>query len=273
MRSIPLRLRCGGVSTFFLVVSSFLLSTLAAGQQRFGSPRITEAVNEGQRIVLKGNTLPLARAEFEVAAAPADLPMDRMLLVLKRSPDQEAALRKLLDDQQDKSSPDFHKWLTPEQFGQQFGPADSDIQAIASWLQAHGFQIAQVSKGRSLIEFSGTAAQVKEAFHTAIHKYVVNGKAHWANASDPEIPASLAPVVAGVHSLHNFYSQPRLVILNEKARATVKPGVPTKITFTDGSHGLVPTDYAVIYNATPARSSGISGTGQVIAVIARSNLF
>src|SRR5579862_3045393 len=273
MRSIPLRLRCGGVSTFFLVVSSFLLSTLAAGQQRFGSPRITEAVNEGQRIVLKGNTLPLARAEFEVAAAPADLPMDRMLLVLKRSPDQEAALRKLLDDQQDKSSPDFHKWLTPEQFGQQFGPADSDIQAIASWLQAHGFQIAQVSKGRSLIEFSGTAAQVKEAFHTAIHKYVVNGKAHWANASDPQIPAALAPVVAGVHSLHNFYAQPHVLMSKEKISATVKPGPRPQVSFSSTVQALGPADYAVIYSANGAFSSGISGQGQTIAVVARSNLF
>jgi hypothetical protein len=273
MRSIPLRLRCGGVSTFFLVVSSFFLSTVAAGQQRFVSPRITEAVNESQRVVLKGSTHPLARPEFEVAAAPADLPMDRMLLVLKRSPEQEAALRKLLDDQQDKSSPDFHKWLTPEQFGQQFGPADSDIQAITSWLETHGFQIAQVSKGRSLIEFSGTAAQVKEAFHTAIHKYVVNGKAHWANASDPEIPAALAPVVAGVHSLHNFYAQPHVRMSKEKISASVKPGPHPQVTFSNGVQGLGPGDYAVIYNANGAFAVGFSGQGQAIAVVARSNLF
>ena len=169
-------------------------------------------MDDGRRILLKGNVHPLARPQFDVALAPPNLPMDRMLLVLKRSPEQQTALLKLLDDQQDKTSASYHKWLTPEQFGQQFGPADADIQAVTSWLQSHGFQVARVAKGRTMIEFSGTAAQVQEAFHTAIHKYVVNGESHWANANDPEIPAALAPVVAGVHSLHNFYAKPQLVL-------------------------------------------------------------
>ncbi len=274
MRPVPLRLRRSIVSLVWIASSALFLSTPATAQQRYVAPRIHEPLDEGRRIVLKGNVHPLARAQFQVAGAPADLPMDRMLLVLKRSPEQEAALLKLLDDQQDKSSPDFHKWLTPEQFGQQFGPADSDIHAVTSWLQAHGFEVAQVSKGRSVIEFSGTAAQVEEAFHTAINKYVVKGKAHWANANDPEIPASLAPVVAGVHSLHNFYAQPQLVMSGERVRAKVTPGRPPQVNFpSDGSHALAPADYAVIYNANPALSNGINGQGQAVAVVARSNLF
>ena len=272
MRSVPLRRRCSIASLVFLVVSTLVASTLAAAQQRYVAPRINEPLDEGRRIVLKGNIHPLACTQFEVAAAPPNLPMERMLLVLKRSPEQESALLKLLDDQQDESSPDFHKWLSPEQFGQQFGPADSDIQTVTSWLQGHGFEIAQVSKGRTMIEFSGTAAQVQEAFHTAIHKYVVNGRAHWANANDPEIPVALAPVVAGVHSLHNFYAQPQLVMSGERVRATVKPGSPPQVTFSNGVHGLAPADYAVIYNARTALSSGINGQGQAIAVVARSNL-
>ena len=268
MRSVPLRLRFA-IGLIGLLASS----TLVPAQQRYVSPRITEPVEEGRRMVLKGNVHPLARSAFEVAAAPPDLPMERMLLVLKRSEEQETALAKLLDDQQDKLSPDYHKWVTPEQFGQQFGPADSDIQAVTSWLQGHGFSIAEVSRGRTVIEFSGTAAQVQETFHTAIHKYVVNGKAHWANASDPDIPAALAPVVAGVHSLHNFYAQPQLVISGEKVRATVRPGPPSQVTLSGAFHGLAPADYAVIYHATPAFANGIVGAGQTIAVVARSNLF
>jgi hypothetical protein len=101
-----------------------------------------------------------------------------MLLVLKRSPEQQAALRKLLDDQQDKGSPRYHKWLTPEQFGKQFGPSDDDIQSVTLWLQSHGFQVG-TTEGRTVLEFSGSARQVREAFHTAIHKYVVQGERHW----------------------------------------------------------------------------------------------
>ncbi|MGB9286737.1 MAG: protease pro-enzyme activation domain-containing protein, partial [Candidatus Sulfotelmatobacter sp.] len=138
-------------------------------------PLITQPVDESQLTVLKGNTHRLARPEFDLATAPATLPMQRMLLVLKRSPDQESALRKLLDDQQDKGSPSYHKWLTPEQFGQLFGPTDSDMQTITAWLQSHGFQVGS-TKGRTVLEFSGSASQVKEAFHTSIHKYLVNGE-------------------------------------------------------------------------------------------------
>src|ERR1019366_8849844 len=98
-----------------------------------------------------------------------------MLLLLQRAPEQEAALKTLMDQQQSKASPNYHQWLTPQQFGQQFGPADADVQTVTTWLQSHGFQVARVSNAKTLIEFSGTAGQVRNAFHTEIHTYLVNG--------------------------------------------------------------------------------------------------
>ena len=166
-------------------------------------PLINQTVDESQFTTLAGNTHPLARREFDLGIAPGSLPMQRMLLVLKRSPDQETALRKMLDDQQDPASPNYHKWLSPEQYGQQFGPADADIQTVTAWLQSHGFEVG-TTKGRTVLEFSGSASQVQGAFHTSIHKYIVNGEQHWANATDPQIPTALTPAVAGIDSLHNF---------------------------------------------------------------------
>src|SRR5215469_6098935 len=125
-------------------------------------PLIMDAVDESRLTTLKGNTHPLARSEFDLGTADGSLPMKRMLLVLKRSNDQEAALRKLLDDQQDKHSPNYHKWLTPEKFGRQFGPSDADMQTITSWLQSYGFEVGS-TKGRTVLEFSGSASQVQEA--------------------------------------------------------------------------------------------------------------
>jgi Pro-kumamolisin, activation domain len=184
--------------------------------------RIVQNVNESALVALRGNTHPLAQAQFDAGAAPPDLPMARMLLVLQRSGAQEAALQKLLDDQQDRNSPAYHQWLTPDAFGQQFGPSDQDIQAITAWLQSHGFRVTGAGRGRTTIEFSGTALQVQQAFHTEIHKYVVNGREHWANASDPEIPQALGPVVAGLVSLHNFPKQPmhRVAGVFSRSRAT-----------------------------------------------------
>src|ERR1700674_2354664 len=137
-------------------------SRQAQGARAAPRPLITQPVDEAQLTALKGNTHPLARPEFDWGTAPATLPLQRMLLVLKRSPQQESALRQLLDDQQNQSSPSYHKWLTPVEFGQQFGPVDTDIQIVTSWLQSRGFQVAGTAQGRNTIEFSGSASQVQE---------------------------------------------------------------------------------------------------------------
>jgi subtilase family serine protease len=253
-------------------------STPVFAQASAVQPRITRALDESQLATLRGNTHPLARAEFDRGQAPPDLPMQRMLLVLRRSPEQEATLKKLLEDQQDKAAPSFHKWLTPADFGQQFGPADQDIQTVTAWLQSHGFQVARVSKGRSVIEFSGNVAQVQEAFHTSIHKFTVNGEDHWANASDPQIPAALTSVVAGIHTLHNFLKKPQVHIAEEKIAAKLVPGAPGRapqVTFpgTPAMHALGPWDFATIYNVPSHQANGLSaGNGSSIAVVARSDI-
>src|SRR5215831_6919938 len=174
------------------IASTILFTFLAATTwaQRSSLARITDAVDEAKLTVLRGNVHPLAQKQFDQGPAPSAIPLHRMLLLLQRSPLQEHALVTLLDAQQDKSSPTYHKWLTPDEFGQQFGPTDADVQTVTTWLQLHGFQVARVSHGKGVIEFSGTAGQVQQAFHTSIHKYTVNGQDHWANANDPQIPSA-----------------------------------------------------------------------------------
>ena len=274
------------VKSFALrAVSSGLIALLwcgvAVGQaaeiaQTGPRPLITQAVDESQVTVLKGNTHPLARPEFDLGTAPATLPMQRMLLVLKRSDAQQAAFEQLLDDLQNKNSPNYHQWLTPEQFGQQFGPTDTDLQTITLWLQSHGFQVGS-TKGRTVLEFSGSASQVQEAFHTTIHKYLVNGEQHWANAGDPSIPTALTPAVAGVASLNNFEKKAmnRFVgTYSEKTRALV----PAEPNFTFGGcpggdcYAIVPYDFAAIYDVAPLWTNGINGTGQTIAIVGRTNI-
>ena len=269
--------------TFLAVLVGFAVAAPAQDQSNltpsapatYVRPVITKPVDESQRVVLKGNTHRLARSLNDRGAAPGSLPMDRMLLVLKRSPEQEIVLRQLLDSQHDKSSPNYHKWLTPDEFGKQFGAADSDIQIVNNWLQTHGFQVAQVSHGHTIIEFSGTAAQVQQAFGTAIHQYTVNGQQHWANSSDPQIPAALAPVVAGVHTLHSFRKKTQLQVSPQQIKAKYVAGTPPQVTFGGSPplHALGPGDYKKIYNSAPILSSGIDGTGVAIAVVARSNLW
>jgi subtilase family serine protease len=278
--TMPLKHKSSVASFFVLSCLAFLPAAVSA-QTSSVQPRITDAVNESKLTVLHGNTHPLARPQFDQGPAPSDLPMERMQLVLKRSPDQEAALDKLMAEQQDQSSPNYHKWLTPAEFGQQFGPADQDIQTITSWLTSHGFQINNVSHGRTIIQFSGTAGQVQGALHTPIHKFLVNGEEHWANTTDPSIPTALTPVVVGVATLHNFYPKP-MVKVRPGAKPTLAGRVKPQVTFQTGADcgltvvtncfGLGPADFATIYNVQPLWNAGIDGTGETIAVISDSNI-
>jgi hypothetical protein len=261
-------------TAFFFVLcvpQTWAQQQAGAWKNVWATPLITQSVDESRLTVLKGNTHPLARPQFDLGTAPAMLPMQRMLLVLKRSAAQELALRTLIDSQQDKASPSYHKWLMPEEFGKQFGPSDADIQIITAWLQSHGFQVG-TTKGRTVLEFSGSASQVREAFHTTIHKYVVNEEQHWANSSDPSIPTALTPAVAGVLTLHNFLKKPQIRMSKEPVTAKVMHGKRPEITFTDGTHGLGPQDFATIYHS-PAFSGGVTGSGVTVAVIGRSNLW
>jgi hypothetical protein len=261
----------------FLLGSSLLVLN-PVGTQGQVQPRVVEAVDNAKRVTLAGNVHPLARAEFDQGAAADALPMTRMLLLLKRSDEQEAALQDYLEKQQDKSSANYHQWLTPQEFGAQYGPADADVQAVTGWLGQQGFQVNQVYSGKTVIEFSGTAGQVRTAFVTAIHNYLVEGKTYTANASDPQIPVALAPVVAGIVSLNSFPMKSYLHRLGtfQRSRATGK--VTPLFTFSGCQSGTCfavgPPDFATVYNTAPLLSGSpkIDGTGQTIAIVGESNI-
>lgn len=251
---------------------SFALTVSFAFSQQETRSRVLQAVDESKRITLRGNTHPLAQAQYDSGIASPDLPMDRMLLVLKQSQEQQRALIRLLDEQHDIASPVYHKWLTPDEFGRRFGPSDADIETIKAWLLSQGFRIGQVARGRTAIEFSGTAGQVERAFHTTIHKYTVGGEDHWANSGDMQIPAALSPVVAGVFTLHNFRKKP-MIHIGERAPVKFERGHAPQVTFpSPTTHALGPADFAKIYNIDPVYTAGVDGTGVVIGVVGRSEI-
>jgi len=236
-------------------------------------PRVVKAVDNAERVTLGGNVHPLARAEFDRGVVADSLPMNRILLLLKRGDDQEASLQDFLQKLQDKGSSHFHQWLTPEQFGAQFGPADSDVQAVTDWLTRQGFSINKVYGGKTVIEFSGTAGQVQRAFGTDIRNYQVNGKLYSANATDPQIPSALAPVVTGIVSLHNFPKQFHLKPVGVFSRGRPVGAVnPSYTAPAGGGYFVTPADFATIYNTAALLSTGNDGTGQSIAIVGETDI-
>jgi hypothetical protein len=250
-------------------------TNLLHAQARQASSGRIGSIDESSLVVLTGNHHPLATAANDRGEVAPDLPMDRMLLVLTRDATAEAELQQILASQQDKSSPDFHAWLSPSEFGERFGVAKSDLQKLTAWLESHGFRVNRIGQGAMTIEFTGTAGQVKEAFHAPIHTYMVNGEKHYANASDPQIPAALASVVAGVATLHNFRKKPAIRVLGQGSRIANTSLWQPEFTFSGAAgveHFLAPGDFAKIYNTAKLYQNGIDGTGQSIAIVARNNI-
>ena len=213
---------------------------------------------------LEGNTRPEASAQNDRGRVADTLDLDHMLLQLKRSPEREQALRTFIDQQHDSKSPNFHKWLTADQFGRLFGPSPRDIETVSGWLRSNGFTVNTIYPSGMTIDFSGTAGEVAAAFHTEIHKLSADGKDHIANMSDPKIPEALAPVVAGIVSLHDF--KPHSMMKKARTQFTFGSGI-------DRVQIVVPADLATIYDINPAFAAGYTGRGQTIAVLEDSDLF
>ncbi len=224
--------------------------------------RITSFIDDDQRVTLRGNVHPVALAQYDAGAVAPDFPMEHMLLTLLPDATQQDALNQLVDAQNNLESPYYHQWLTPEQYGERFGVSAGDTAQIEGWLQGHGMEVEEVTAGRRSIIFSGTAAQVQEAFHTPIHTYKIGDEVHHANAKDPEIPAALVQVVRGVVSLHDFHSQPTHGLVRK----------PSPDFSSGGAYYLAPADFATIYDLGSLYQQSINGSGQSVAIVARSNI-
>ena len=251
------------VGLLAILASLFLFVGPAAQAQNGRSILITQSLDESKLITLAGNTRPEANKENDRGLVADSLSMEHMLLQLKRSPEQERALLQYIEELQVPSSPNFHRWLTAKQFGQRFGLATQDLNVIIHWLESHGLKVNVVYTNGLLIDFSGTAGQVRSAFHTEIHELDVKGIKHFANMSDPRIPAALAPAIVGVVSLHDF-----------KPHTNYKPRPDyTFVGCGDICYSVVPGDLATIYNLNPLFNASISGQGQTIVVIEDTDVY
>jgi len=211
-------------------------------------------------VVLRGHVPARALRAVNQGPVAASFVLPSVTMHLAASVSEEAALRQLLASQKDASSENYHKWLTPEQYADQFGVSRSDIGRITEWLESQGLQVGTVARSRTWIQFSGTAAQVGAALHTQINQYLENGAVHYSNASDPSIPATLAGMVQGFRGLNDFRRKPRFI------------AGPRPADIVDGQNQMAPDDFATIYDVTRLYSAGIDGTGMKLVVVGQTQV-
>ena len=253
-------------ASFLLVLSSFQsVNAQALDTEPGAGALVSQIIDESDRVTLHGNTRPEASAESDRGPVANDFPMKHMLLQLRRPPELEKALQQFIDELHNPGSSNFHAWMTAKEFGARFGPAKQDLDTVTRWLESHGFKVNIVYPSGMVIDFSGTAAQVRSAFQTEVHSLEVNGEKHIANTSDPRIPAALAPLVFGVVSLHDF--KPHSMHHMRRAESTFPD------SFGGTSYAVVPADLATIYNLNPLFSTGYSGQGQTIVLLEDTDVF
>lgn len=223
--------------------------------------RIAGQIDNSRTVTLAGRVRLQANSRNDRGPVDPAFTLPGLTILLKPSSTQQADLQQLLQQQQDPASSSYHRWLSPEEYADRFGASTGDIAQIVAWAQTQGFQVANVARSRTFISLRGTAQQAQNAFHTQIHRYNVNGKTHFANATDPAIPAALADVVAGVLGLNDFRPKPRLKM----------PSLP-QMNSAGGQHHLAPDDFATIYDVMPLYAAGVDGTGQSIAIVGQSNI-
>ncbi|MEO8370202.1 MAG: protease pro-enzyme activation domain-containing protein [Candidatus Solibacter sp.] len=243
---------------------SFFIAGLLIGGLSAQPRLIRGPIQDKNRTQMAGHVHPLARAENDLGELDPAATLPTITLTLEPTAAQQADLQQLLAAQQDPASPQFHRWLTPEDYADRFGASTDDIARITAWLAQHNLRVASVGRSRTSVLFTGLVSDVEEALQIRIHRYSVNGRNHYANASEPSLPVALRAAVRGIHGLNDFRMQPRSVL-----RRDVEPNYTSTTT---GNHYLSPDDFATIYNLKALWSAGFDGRGQKIAIAGQTRI-
>lgn len=248
-----------------------LTSTLCVAAQ---SDRIVGPIDPSQRVILPGRIHGKALPQYDQGPVEPTLPFKYVTLVTAPSPSQQMALDQLLAQQQDRSSPQFHKWLTPEQYADRFGLSENDVDKITAWLRSQNLTVLKVARGRNSVVFSGTAARIQSAFNTEIHYFDVNSEKHIANSTPVQVPAALNGVVTGIRGLTDFRPKPMYV---RPVRSDKRGPHPSYTTTISGAtdYFLAPGDIATLYDINPLYNAltPVDGTGQRLAIIGQTDVY
>jgi len=246
------------------LIRSLLIACILAGATGAQPRLIKGQIQDKERIRMSGNVHPRAKAENDTGPMDASESLPPITLVFRQTPQQQAELDRLLTAQQDPSSPDYHRWLSPEQYADRFGASPDDIAKITAWLEQHNLHVTAVGRARTSIAFSGAAGDVEQTLQVSFHRYNVDGRNHFANTGEPSLPVAIQAAIGSIHGLNDFRMQPRALF----HRALD----PSYTSSTSGNHYLSPDDLGTIYNIKGLWNAGYDGTGQKIVIAGQTQV-
>ncbi len=271
-----------------LALSAMVLAGACAvrGQNteyRYATPsRLIAPVDEHALVTLRGNVRKDLTAVNDLGLVEDALPL-HLYLLLQRTSEQQADLDNLLARQQQPTAQEYHKWLKPKEFGARFGASPDDIATLTAWLESHGFQVDSTLNNGSMVGFLGTAGKVREAFHTEMHYFNLRNGKYAANVQEPQIPAALTPVVAGILGLSKIppltnRTPTRQTAYDEQTHrwrpvdAASSNGASPDYDKGAPYYLVTPQDFYTIYNVNPVFSASELAAKATVAVIEESDI-
>lgn len=234
----------------------FALALLSVGRQSVAQQALASRmapILDKERVSLPAMVSPRLAVATRLGEVQAETVLPLMTLRFNQTALQQAALQQLLLDQQNPASPQYHRWLTPEQFASRFGLSTADIAKARAWLTEKGFTVRAAARGGQYLRFSGTVAQVENAFQTHVERVSIHGNQSFAVTVSPTMPKSLAAVTTAISGINTFT-------------------LHSRFTSSAGTHYLAPGDLYTQYGSAGLTGAGVDGTGVTIAVVGQAEV-
>ncbi len=259
------------------VPGSAQTASVAALQPIAQSNRVPAQPNLAAQLQLTGHLPAWVRASNQLSSHAVDLPAPmHVTVLLRRDPTVQAAFEQVLAAQQDRSSPLYHQWLTPEQIGELYGPTAADVAAISHWLSAQGLRVDSIAPSRMMLEVSGSTAVVAAAFHTSFAYYSLAGTPRLSASSEPFIPAALGAVIDSIHGLTEIPLEPQSHGGRRPVPQPAAGNATPQLDANGGTHFLTPGDFDIIYDLNSVHNTNtgaaIGSAAQHVAIIGRSRV-
>jgi hypothetical protein len=238
---------------------------------------ITQGVDRSRLAATEGAVSGEVATAQDLGACDPSAAMEHMQLILRRPHERQAAFDAEVVALHQRGSPEYHRWLTPETIGAEFGPSAEDIATLTQYLQSEGFTVNSVGKSGMFVDFSGTVAQVETSFHTEIHNLrMATGEERYSAVREAQLPEALTSLVVGFVSLGNITPHTNLVSM----RTPIQPGRAgaaqsnAQPDDTSGSSYYVGAqDFYTIYNEAPLITGGtVNGSGVTVALLEETDI-
>ncbi|HEX6797558.1 MAG TPA: S53 family peptidase [Ktedonobacterales bacterium] len=207
----------------------------------------------GPRVTLQGHLVPALRHAKVLRATDGGKTLHLDIVLAPRN---QGTLHQLLAAQNNQNSPLYHRYLTSQQYQQQFSPSQATVDALTQFLNAQGLTVGKVSANRAIIQVSGSVSTIEQALGVKINDYQLGKRVVYGPANEPTLPAQLAATVTGIVGLDNV-----AVYQNH----TQRPNANAPRLGGGPNGGYTPAELRAAYNMNPLISS-YNGTGQTVAI-------